>query len=86
MTQCKQCQVASVLPHCGVYSFACAQCCARLVATTRPDKAKAAAMLEAIARFKTSPHRSVIVGLLNVRTSVPRSVNPSLSSAFESGS
>lgn len=69
MTECKQCNSASLNPLCGVYNFACVRCCARLVATTRPDKARAAAMLQAIARFKQSPPRSEIVGLLNGPTS-----------------
>ncbi len=36
--------------------------------TTRPDKAKAAAMLAAIARFKQAPPRSEIIGLLSANT------------------
>lgn len=83
MTPCKQCQTASINPLCGVYNFACAPCCARLVATTRPDKAKASAMLAAIARFKTSPHRSVIVGLLTAPTSAPPSAMKSCGTASE---
>ena len=80
---CKQCQTASAQPHSGAYNFACAPCCARLVASTRPDKTKAAAMLSAIARFKPSPPRSVIVGLLTAPTSEPRSAQASCSTVCE---
>lgn len=66
---CKQCTAASARRISGVYNFACAACCARLVATTRPDKARAGAMLAAIARFKQSPPRAVILGLLSANTS-----------------
>ena len=71
MTQCAQCQATSRNPLCGAYNFGCVKCCVRLVESTRPDKARAAAMLEAIARFKGSPPRSEIVGLLSARTSAP---------------
>lgn len=77
---CTQCQTASANPLSGVYNFACAPCCARLVASTRPDKAKAAAMLSAIARFKNSPHRASIIGLLSGTTSEHRSASQSSSS------
>ena len=69
MTQCAQCQATARNPICGAYSFSCVHCCVRLVESTRPDKTRAAAMLAAIARFKGSPPRSVIVGLLSARTS-----------------
>lgn len=61
---CSQCHTATQRPQSGLYNFSCVQCCARLVATTKPDKAKAKAMLEAIARFKPSPPRPTILAAL----------------------
>lgn len=82
MTECSQCQTASTRLHCGVYNFACAPCCARLVATTKPDKRIAAAMLEAIARFKKSPHRSEILGLLSDKALALHSARKSCSTVL----
>lgn len=72
MSECTQCHTASQRSHSGVYNFACAHCCARLVATTRPDRDKAAAMLAAIARFEKAPPRSEIIGLLSAQASARR--------------
>lgn len=66
---CVQCHTASQRQHFCVYNFACVHCCSRLVLTTRPDRDKAAAMLEAIARFERAPPRSEIIGLLSAHTS-----------------
>jgi hypothetical protein len=64
MTPCTQCHTAAQHPHSGLYNFACVQCCARLVSSTKPDKAKASAMLGSIARFKPSPPRPAILAAL----------------------
>jgi len=39
----------------------------RLVGSTRPDKAKAGAMLYAIARFKPAPQRDQILQVLQTK-------------------
>lgn len=58
---CKHCTLSKQQPHYGVYNFACLECCARLVLTTKPDKQKAASMLEAISRFDGAPARSDVL-------------------------
>lgn len=45
----------------SIYQTSCLTCCARLVATTRPDKALAMAMLAAIERNKDAPKRAAIL-------------------------
>jgi len=46
---CKQRQQSKRLG--GQYALSCLSCCADLVISTRPDKKKAAAMLDVIERF-----------------------------------
>ena len=45
----------------GDYHVHCIECCAALVASTRPDKNRAAAMLAAIERIKGAPSRDAIL-------------------------
>jgi hypothetical protein len=45
----------------GAYDFNCLGCCVRLAGSTRPDKARAAAMLAVIAKFPGSPSRDKII-------------------------
>jgi len=45
----------------GLGSFACLQCCARLVLSARPNKVAAQAMLAAIARHPDAPGRAEIL-------------------------
>jgi hypothetical protein len=52
---------------CGLYQLTCAHCCARLVASTRPDKAKASTMLAVIARQLGAPTRAEVLALLGDR-------------------
>ena len=46
----------------GVYDLMCLDCCARLVLSVRPDKAKAGAMLAVIERMPGSPARTEVIG------------------------
>ncbi|GLR26527.1 hypothetical protein GCM10007875_16170 [Limnobacter litoralis] len=55
----------------GVYKLTCLDCCVQLVASTRPSKAHAQAMLEAINRVIGSPGRARILDAL--AKSLPRS-------------
>lgn len=51
-------------PHSGRVQMACPQCCARLVAKTRPSREQAKAMLAAIARHPGSPPRALVLQLV----------------------
>lgn len=53
---CSCCELIS-----GIYDTSCLECCARLVATASPDKAKAMTMLAVIAKNKESPKREAIL-------------------------
>jgi hypothetical protein len=58
---CKACESLTKQPCSGVYNFKCLQCCTRLVLSTHPNKALAAAMLAAIDRFGQNPGRGLIL-------------------------
>lgn len=58
---CKSCEAIGKNPLCGQYHFGCLACCTRLVLSTRPNKAAAAGMLAAIARFPGNPGREQIL-------------------------
>lgn len=58
---CTPCESFKTRQQRGTYNLNCLDCCARLVASTRPDKTKAAAMLHAIARNKLAPKRADIL-------------------------
>lgn len=58
---CKSCEAYGKNPLSGQYHFSCLQCCTRLVLSTRPNKAAAAGMLAAIARFPRNPGREQIL-------------------------
>lgn len=45
----------------SVYDLTCLDCCARLVLSARPDKAKAGAMLAVIERMPGSPARAEVL-------------------------
>lgn len=47
---CKPCQLSEQQPNSGAYNMKCQQCCARLVASTHPDRAQAAAMMKLVKR------------------------------------
>ena len=47
---CKSCEAASRNHFSGLFNSACLMCCARLLATTRPQSPQAAAMLAVIQR------------------------------------
>lgn len=64
---CKQCESSNGRRTHGAYNLNCLDCCARLVASTRPDKAKAAAMLHAIARNREAPKRADILARVKER-------------------
>lgn len=49
---CANCLTASTRPNWGGYDFACVGCCARLVASARPDKSLQRAHLAAIDIFR----------------------------------
>ena len=58
---CEACKAHDINPISGRYHFGCLQCCTRLVLSTHPNKAAAAGMLAAIARFKDAPGREQIL-------------------------
>jgi hypothetical protein len=58
---CTACQAHATNPLSGQYQFGCLSCCTRLVISTRPNKAAAAGMLAAIARFPGNPGREQIL-------------------------
>lgn len=45
----------------GTYDLACLGCCARLIMSTHPSKARASAMLAAIVRQPKAPQRDLII-------------------------
>jgi hypothetical protein len=71
VSECPSCESSikaeGVGRHCGLYSLTCTACCARLVASTRPDKAKALTMLAVIARQPGAPTRAEVLALLGDR-------------------
>jgi hypothetical protein len=58
---CPSCKTHSMNTHSGAYHFGCLDCCTRLVLSTRPNKAAAAGMLAAIARYPQNPGRERIL-------------------------
>ena len=58
---CPSCKKHSMNALSGAYHFGCLDCCTRLVLSTRPNKAAAAGMLEAIARYPQNPGRERIL-------------------------
>ncbi len=58
---CNSCKAHSINSLSGAYHFGCLACCTRLVLSTRPNKAAAAGMLAAIARFPGNPGREQIL-------------------------
>ena len=58
---CDACAHASARPICGIYRVQCAECCARLVLSAYPGKARAAGMLAAIERCPGSPGRGLVL-------------------------
>lgn len=64
MMDCKICASTPEGQLCGVYDFNCVACCARLVASARPSRARQEGMLAAIAKFKKSPKRDEILEFL----------------------
>lgn len=50
----------------GLYDLKCLDCCARLVLSARPCKAKAAVMLEAIKRIPGAPTRADVLDAVRV--------------------
>jgi hypothetical protein len=58
---CTACKSHSTNKLSGAYHFGCLACCTRLVLSTRPNKAAAAGMLAAIARFPGNPGREQIL-------------------------
>lgn len=58
---CEACEKASINQSSGLYRFQCLECCTRLVLSTHPSKQQAAAMLDAIARFRDAPGRAEIL-------------------------
>ena len=57
---CKSC-IARIGKNGGEYHVHCIECCVALVASARPDKKRAAAMLAAIERIKGAPSRDAIL-------------------------
>lgn len=55
------CPYCIAQPPSGLGSFACLQCCARLVLSARPNKVAAEAMLAVIARHPDAPGRDAIL-------------------------
>ena len=47
---CPQCESSKQRQHSGAYSFKCVECCARLVASTYPNRQAAAAMMVVVKR------------------------------------
>lgn len=68
---CSECLNASTRPHWGGYDFACLECCARLVLTTRPCKDKRSVMLDAIGRFQRAPSRRDILACAKLKLGKP---------------
>jgi hypothetical protein len=58
---CAACQLAATSQHTGAYDFNCLGCCARLVASSRPNRKRQEAMLLVIGKFPGSPVREAIL-------------------------
>lgn len=76
MTLCKQCEKTKINPLAGVYSFACLECCTRLVLSAYPSKPHAAYMLAAIERFRGNPGRDKVLESVRLGLEKRRSVEP----------
>lgn len=61
---CRSCESWIRFTHSGEYHLGCLDCCVRLVLSTQPVKAHAAAMLAAIERFRDAPARKEILARL----------------------
>lgn len=61
---CESCQTKKTNPKSGRYRFGCLQCCARLVASARPNRKAQDAMLAAIAMSREAPNRDEILSEL----------------------
>lgn len=69
MQPCAACLAAQGRQHGGGrYNLVCLDCCVRLVQSTRPNRAAAAAMLAVITRRKGSPSRAAVLGGLREDT------------------
>lgn len=82
--KCKACEAFGKNPLCGHYHFSCLECCTRLVLSTRPNKAAAAGMLAAIARFPGSPGREQI--LASVAQTLTKLPSVTTNAGLQSGS
>lgn len=51
IANCAACESSRRRPFSGAYSLRCRECCARLVASTYPNRQHARAMLETVGRF-----------------------------------
>jgi hypothetical protein len=58
---CKHCESLKIKTFHPIYDFACLGCCARLVASARPERGLQEAMFAAISIFKESPKREQII-------------------------
>lgn len=58
---CQACSNAPDRSYGGVYQLECLRCCARLVASTRPSKQHAAAMLAVIGKAPQSHGREEVL-------------------------
>lgn len=73
---CAACNAASTHRHSGRYALGCLDCCARLVLSTHPGKAQAAAMLAVIERHRDAPSRKDVLSrvreMLEARHDAPK--------------
>lgn len=81
---CKSCEAYGKNPLSGQYHFSCLECCTRLVLSTRPNKAAAAGMLAAIARFPGNPGREQILASVGQILTKHPSASTSAGSQFGS--
>ena len=58
---CKACQLSRDKALYGVYCFACARCCARLIRSARPLRSVQEAMFAAIGRLQGAPTKNEII-------------------------
>ena len=72
MPTCPSCTAAALNPLSGLYQLRCLACCARLVASTRPDKHQAQAMLAAISKQPGAPGRAEILACVARSLQKPR--------------